>query len=259
MLKTRKPDHELSIEETLALTFDLYLGNFIMFLVPILIWSLISGFLNTIITDYVYAIPEIDLTLPLDEISRQLSPYVTHLVIIMLMSLLVLWMMTTIMHGICVKYASDLMVNGKTSFQQVLGSTAYNLLPLLASTLIIGVLIGLGLIAFVVPGIVLAIMFILVVPVILNENVGPLHSLSRSRRLANNRWLKTFGLFLIVGVIYLFTSFVGSLISAPFGDSAWLVSSIISAFAGPIIPISITAHYYSFVAREEKQKAQQIV
>lgn len=255
MLKTREPDHELSIGETLTLTFDLYLGNFIIFFIPILIWSLISGYLSTTVANYIYAIPEIDVTLPFDVILGRLLPYLTDLLIITLISLPVLWILNAITHGICVTYASHLIANGRTSLQQVFDSTTHNLLPILASTLIVGVLTGLGLIALIVPGIVLAIMFVLVVPVILNENVGLLSSLSRSKRLVSGRWLKTFGLFLIVVLIFLFISFIGSLLSSPFGDSAWLVSSIISAIAGPIIPVSIAAHYYSLIAREERQKA----
>jgi hypothetical protein len=122
------------------------------------------------------------------------------------------------------------------------------------STLIVGLLIGLGLIALITPGIILAIMYSLVVPVIINENVGALGSLSRSKRLVDHRWLKTFAFFLIIGIVVLLAAFIGTLVALPFGDFGWVVSSIISAFLGPILPISTTVYYYSMAGREEEQR-----
>jgi hypothetical protein len=129
----------------------------------------------------------------------------------------------------------------------------HKLVSILVSTLIVGLLIGLGLIALIIPGIILAIMYSLVVPVIINENVGALGSLSRSKRLVDHCWLKTFAFFLIIGIVLL-AAFIGTLVALPFGDFGWVVSSIISAFPSPILPISTTVYYYSMAGREEEQR-----
>ena len=49
-----------------------------------------------------------------------------------------------------------------------------------------------GLIALIVPGIILAIVFSLALPVLLIEKKGVLESMGRSHALVGHRWLKTF-------------------------------------------------------------------
>jgi len=105
-----------------------------------------------------------------------------------------------------------------------------------------------------VPGLIIYIMFFLVIPAIMIEDAGALDSLSRSRSLVSNQWLKTFVLALIVGLIIGIPVFILDLIMAPLGIYRSLVSSIIIAFVQPIIPISLIVYYYSMLAKEEQQR-----
>jgi len=59
---------------------------------------------------------------------------------------------------------------------------------------------------------------------------------------------------LIVGLIIGIPVFILNLITAPFGIYRSLVGSVITAFVEPIIPISLTAYYYSMFAKEEQQR-----
>jgi len=155
--------------------------------------------------------------------------------------------------GVCVKCTSDLIEKGKASLGESFNFTAYRLPSLLIATLITGILVALGLLALIVPGIILYIMFYLVIPAIIIENIGAFDSLSRSRRLVSNRWLKTFVLALIVGLIIGIAVFVASLITAPLGIYSSLVGSVITAFVQPILPISLTVYYYSMLAKEQQR------
>jgi hypothetical protein len=96
-----------------------------------------------------------------------------------------------------------------------------------------------------------------VVPTIVIENTGALESLSRSRRLVSNRWLKTLGLLLLLYIIVGLVAFTAGLISAPFGLGSALVSSLISAFIQPILPIGLTLYYYSMIARTTREPPPQ--
>jgi len=51
-MSLQKPSRELSIEEILSLTFDMYPKNFIIFFIPFLIAGLISGILDIPILSY---------------------------------------------------------------------------------------------------------------------------------------------------------------------------------------------------------------
>jgi hypothetical protein len=248
---SQKPPRELSIEEVLTRTFELYSHNFIRFFIPLLVATLISGSLGTLITSYIETMPTPEYGTP-PETWNWIWSYIGTLLAITFVVGIISWIVSTIANGICVKFASDLMEKGNASLEDALNFAFFKLLSLLVAAIITGILIVLGLIALFVPGIILAIMFSLVVQVIIIEDVGALDSLSRSRRLVRNRWSKTFVLLLIVYIIILFVGFVGNLIGTPFGGAGSIVSGVIAAFVAPIIPISLTVYYYSMLAKEEQ-------
>lgn len=253
-MNVQKPSRELSIEEILTCTFELYSKNFVMFLIPILITAFISGSFAAILAKYMTNLPPPGPGPSHEEMWNWFYSYILTLLAIGFVLGIVSWVIGTIMNGVCIKYASDLVEKGGASLGEAFNFAVYKLLSLLAVALITGTLIVLGFLALIVPGIILTAMFYLVVPVIIIEDAGVFESLSRSRKLVSNRWFKTFILFLIIIIMVLFVSFIGTLIGNPFGDFSWLVSSIIAAFIEPILPISTTIYYYSMVGREEQQR-----
>lgn len=253
-MSVQKPSRELSIEEILTWTFELYSKNFVMFLIPILITALISGSLTAILTNYIERMPFPGSGASQEELLNWFWSYIATLLTMGFILGTVSWVIGTIMNGVCIKYASELIEKGMASLGEAFNFTVYKLLSLLAAALITGILIGLGFLALIVPGIIIVIMFYLVVPVIVIEDAEALESLSRSRRLVSSRWFKTFILALIVCITIFFVSFIGALIGGPFGDFSWLVSSVIAAFVEPIFPISMTVYYYSMVGREAQRR-----
>src|SRR6266699_3056851 len=115
--------------------------------------------------------------------------------------------------------------------------------------LIAVIFVVLGFIALIVPGIILAIMYSLALPVLLIENKGVTESMGRSRQLVSHRWAKTFGTFLILGIIVIIASLIFSAISAPLGIIGPVVNGILSAFYQPLFPILMVVYYYSNLAR----------
>jgi len=252
-LNLQKPSRELSIEETLTYTFDIYSRNFILFFIPFLIAGLISGILSVPILSHVSKISKIDFTGPPDVVWSQLWNFILTLLALVLLLGIISWIIGNVISGVCVKCASDLIEKGKASLGESFNFTVYKLPSILIATLITGILTALGLLALIVPGIIIYVMFYLVIPAIMIENIGALDSLSRSRRLVSNRWLKTFVLALIVGLILGIAAFILNLIMAPLGIYSSLVGSVITAFVQPIIPISLTVYYYSMLAKEQQR------
>jgi hypothetical protein len=249
---SQKPPRELSIEEVLTRTFELYSRKFAMFLILGLIASLTTGILSIPLRNYVEAAmvdfePSASPEVVLEWVNMYLPTLLCVTAVVIIISLIV----NAIAHGICSRLVSDMIEKGDASLEEAFQFTVCKLFSLLVVVIITGILTALGFIAIVVPGIVLTLMFCLVVQVVIIEDVA-LDSLSRSRRLVSNRWLKTFVLLLIVCAIVLFVSFVGSLIGSPFGAAGSVVSSIIAAFVQPVLPISLTVYYYSMLAKEEQ-------
>jgi hypothetical protein len=145
--------------------------------------------------------------------------------------------------------ASDRIQTGQTDIRVSLRFAVLRTIPIWLVSIIVGIIVTAGVIALIVPGIILGIMFSLVLPVILIEKLGVLESLGRSRALVSHRWLKSFALFLVFGIIIGIATAIVSAISAPFGIASTVVSSILSAFYIPMVPIALTLYYYSNVAR----------
>jgi hypothetical protein len=251
VLEFNKPLQELHVDEVLSLTFNLYSSRFLLFFVPFLVAGLITGAWGRFI-NLMFPLPAApSTTASMDVLLSYLASLLKVLVALVFLSALVSWIISTIVSGTAVKIASDVLEKHSANLSDALGFTL-NLVPaLLCAGIITGILILIGFICLVVPGIILVIMFSLVTPAIVIERKGALESLSRSRRLVGGRWLKTFGLTLIIGIIIIVAILIFGVISTFFAPADWIVSSILDALVLPILPIAFTFYYYSMVARQQ--------
>jgi hypothetical protein len=168
---------------------------------------------------------------------------------------LVSWVIFTIVGGLAVKFASDLIEIGEADYRAGFNEVIARLPSLLGAGLLTAVLIGLGFILFIVPGVILAIIFSLVVPVIMIERLSAFKSLSRSMTLVSGRWSKTFVLLLIVVIIIILADWIAGaiLISVIQSPVAGIFTALVSAILQPLYAISTTALYYSMKAREQPE------
>ena len=251
MIENRKPTRELSISEIITTTFSLYSEKFTQYFIPFIIAGAITGILRMVIDAFI-ATPA---TLSTTATAQEVFTWLAATLALAIVTGIIGWIISEITQGIGVKFTADTLEKGQASLMTSFNFTMSKLLSLLAVSIITGVLIVIGFIALVIPGIILAIIFSLVVPAIIIENTGTLESLSRSRLLVSHRWLKTFGLLLLLYIIVGIVSALVGVISTPFGIAAILVSSILAALIQPILPIALTLYYYSMIARATLQEA----
>ena len=237
-----KPERELSVKEIVSRSFNLYSTRFIDFLTPYLLAALITGSLTMIVYEILPLPPTPQPSAPLEEFSRLLSRFL----LVGFVSLIV----GTIVSGLTVKYASDLMERGEASLQAGFSFTVARFTSLLAAGLIIGFSVILGAFCFIVPGIIFIIIFTLVTPVIIIERLGVLESLRRSRRLVSKRWGKTLVLILILDTIVGVTAGVATILVKPLGPAGPIASNLLTAGIQPLTPIASTLLYYSMTAKE---------
>jgi hypothetical protein len=83
--------------------------------------------------------------------------------------------------------------------------------------------------------------------------------MGRSRVLVSKRWLKTFGTFLVLGIVILVASLIFSAITAPLGIIGPVVNGILSALYQPLFPILLAVYYYSNLARISPAPAGQMM
>jgi hypothetical protein len=235
------------------------------FFLPFLIQGILIGTLYYAITS-TFPFPEPP-TIPTSPSTiffyEELLPWFLALISTLILIILLLALVSSIVNsaiaGVVVKNTSDQIEKGTFNLGISFNFAISKLPSLFPAQFIIGTLIVIGFLCFVVPGIIFAIMFILVIPIIIVEQRGAFESLGRSKQLVSKRWRKTFSLYLIVAII-MFTAFViGNVLAIPLSIHPIvnpLIIFIILAFVWPINFIAITYHYYSMVARENPQTVE---
>ncbi|MEP7008004.1 MAG: hypothetical protein ABI810_18630 [Sphingomonas bacterium] len=131
--------------------------------------------------------------------------------------LLAAWIMapvlTALITGGFVRLASAHDVGRRAGFAEAAGAGARALLPLIALGLVIGVSITIGVVALVVPGVLLAILWVVAAPVLVEERCDIFTTLGRSRELTKGVRGPIFGILAVVfavttGTTYLVTTMV---------------------------------------------------
>lgn len=227
----------------------MYSQNFSQFLLPFIIAGALEGAVLVGLESLITLPAALPSTATPQEFLNWLPGFLSAFLTIAFLTGVVGWVIGSITQGIAVKFTSDTLENREATLMSSFNFTLSRLLSLLAISVITGFLIAIGLIALIVPGIILAIMYSLVVPVIMIENVGALRSLSRSRVLVDRRWLKTFGVLLMFGMLIGILGAVISFLTGFLGLVGSVASSILLAFIQPIMPIGLTLYYYSMTAR----------
>ncbi len=239
---------ELSLGEVVSKVFELYRHNFVTYLVLFLVVDVVFAVATTGVHEAASLPP-----LPTSPTPQQLSNWVSTnlgtLVLGLITLLVVALVVFPVAEGATIKMASDEVQNRPSEIRASLSFAASRLLSMWALGFIVGVLVILGVIALVIPGVILAIMFSMVLPALLLGNSGIIGSLSRSRELVGHRWLKTFATFLVLVTIIAIASAIFGLVSAPFGSASNFVSTTLGALTAPILPIAMTVYYYSNLAR----------
>ena len=192
------------------------------------------------------------------QVSNWFPGFLGALVLLVALIFIVTAVFSPIAQGTAIKLASEQIEKGHSEIGTSVRFAVSKLLWIWALSIVVGVIVILGFIALIVPGIILAIMFSLAFPVLLIENKGVLESMGRSRELVSHRWLKTFATFLVLAIVNIVASAIVSAISGLLGVVGPIVNGFLSAFYQPLFPILLTVYYYSNLARITPLPADQM-
>ena len=241
-------NRELGLGEAISKTFQVFRRDFAKYFVLYAVVGIIVQVATTL-AQQAFVIP----TLPRNPTSQQFSNWFSGLFGALFLLIGVIFVVniifSTIAQGSAIRLASEQITKGQTSLGASIRFAASKLLLIWAVSIVIGIIVFLGIIALIVPGIILAIMYSLALPVLLIEKKGVFESMSRSRQLVSHRWAKTFGTFLVLGIIVLIASLILGAITSPFGIAGTVVNGILSALYQPLFPILLAVYYYSNLAR----------
>ncbi len=74
-------------------------------------------------------------------------------------------------------------------------------IPLVLMSLLSMVLVVIGFLLLVIPGIYLGVSYIMAMPLVVEKNLGPWRALETSRKAVTKKWFSIFGLFFVIGLI----------------------------------------------------------
>ena len=78
--------------------------------------------------------------------------------------------------------------------------------PLVITAVVMMLLIYLGMLLLLIPGIYLAVAYLLAIPLVVERGLSPWQALEASRKAISQHWFKVFGLFLLLGVIVILSA-----------------------------------------------------
>ena len=178
--------------------------------------------------------------------------------------------------GAPVRAAIDVSLGHQPTFGSVISATLRRYFALWGAAIVYALVVGLLTITII--GIPVAVWvyvrWVLFVPALLSENLGPIRSLGRSWQLVEGKWWRTFGILLLLQILLSIVSYVigaffqviGGLIPGLSADAHAAVnqvgSTLGSVVAVPIQYIAWTLMYFDLRVRKESfdldQLAQQV-
>lgn len=172
-----------------------------------------------------------------------------------LLSLLLDLIFAALATGIVVQMAADEYLGKETDLSKSVGSALEVILSLIVASILVPLIIIVGIVLLIVPGIIFWIMFSVTIPVIVLERKGVLEALGRSRKLASKNWGHIFGALMVGIIVILLASFIRSLIVNILAfllgrGLATLIAIFLSSIISPIYAILTTVLYFDLFARK---------
>lgn len=135
-------------------------------------------------------------------------------------------------------------LTGTSDVNAAMSSVTPRLLPLIGVSLLVGIIIGIGMILLLVPGVIAACALIAAIPLFLDQSTGVIDSLQRSVELTKGNWLRIFFMLAIFGIpvviVYAIVIQIFSMILGLIGIAlaSWVLGAIIGAYAAILVVVA---------------------
>jgi hypothetical protein len=156
-------------------------------------------------------------------------------------SILVTWLSGTLLQASVVRSAI-LDLSGRPA--DIAGSLAQAfrlLLPLIGLTILLSIVTTVGFILLIVPGVILYVMLIVSVPVLVEERLGVIDSMGRSRELTRGSRWRIFALLLLFILVYFILAALLGLLVVSIGFENVIAQSVIQGLTAAITALLVAA------------------
>ena len=148
--------------------------------------------------------------------------------------------------GSIIRIVQDVEEDGKVDWSvgKILGSVTGRLVSIILLQIVVAILVGIGLIFFIVPGVILALMWIVSMPSLVVEEKGVFDSMSRSSELTKNNRMRILGVGLVILAVYIAIAIIGGLLAAAVPVVGVIALVIVGVLAYPYVAIISAVLYY---------------
>jgi hypothetical protein len=158
------------------------------------------------------------------------------------------WLLASI-----IRIVQDVEEDGQVDWSvgDILGSVTGKLIAIILLQIVVGILVFIGFLFFVIPGIILALMWSVSMPALVVEDKGVFESMSRSSQLTKSNRMRILGIVLVVLLIYIVIAIVAALLTAAVPILGIVALIAIGVLAYPYIAIISAVLYYRLVELKE--------
>src|SRR3989454_100831 len=236
-------NRELGLGEAISKTFQVFRQDFAKYFVLYAVVGIIVQ-VATKLAQQAFVAP----MLPVNPTPQQVSNFFSGLFGALFLLIGVIFVVniifSTIAQGSAITLASERITKRQASLGASIRFAASKLLSIWAVSIIIGIIVFLGILALIVPGIILAIMYSLALPVLLIEKKGFSKSRRRTLQLVTHGGAKTSETFLALEIIVITASLIFGAIPTPFGTAGPIVNGFPTPLSQPLFPILLAVYYY---------------
>jgi hypothetical protein len=155
--------------------------------------------------------------------------------------------------GSIIRIVQDVEQDGQVSWSvgEILGSVTGKLVGIILLQIVVGILVFIGLIFFIIPGVILALMWSVSMPSLVIEDKGVFESMSRSSQLTKDNRMRILGVVLVVLALYILIAIIAGLLVVAVPVLGVIALIVIGVLAYPYIAIISAVLYYRLVALKE--------
>ncbi len=148
--------------------------------------------------------------------------------------------------GSIIRIVQDVEEDGQVDWGvgEILGSVTGRLVWIILLQIVVGILVGIGLLLLIVPGVILALMWAVSMPSLVVEEKGVFDSMSRSSELTRDNRMRILGVVLVVLAVYIAILIIGGLLTAAVPVLGIIALIIVGVLAYPFVAIISAVLYY---------------
>jgi len=226
----------LTMSASLGVAFQIYVDNFVTFAVIVgIVWlpaTLLSAFLGAMLGKVAVA--------------GVAFSYEFFVAVAMSIAISLPLMGSFVLQSVATDVAvAQACLGEKPSLASAYQRALPRILDIVLVSIMTGFLIFCGMIAFIIPGILLALRYAYALPIVIVEKVGPLTALQRSSLLSEGRKGNLFWQIVIVSILTgIAVKYLGNAISGGgVGYLSQVLRSLPEVLLGPVIPIVVMLDY----------------